>query len=66
MQLGQLKHLKEHQSRFHYKLVCLNMHGPVPGTSTWHFSEEDDDSSGTVAEPHQEIGGVPVDMLVGL
>ena len=30
------------------------------------FSEEDDDSSGTVAEPHQEIGGVPVDMLVGL
>ena len=37
VQLGQLKHLKEHQSRFHYKLVCLNMHGPVPGTSTWHF-----------------------------
>ena len=37
VQLGQLKHLKEHQSRFHYKLVCLNMHGPVLGTSTWHF-----------------------------
>lgn len=36
VQLGQLKHLKEHQSRFHCKLVCLNMHGTVPGTSTWH------------------------------